>query len=65
MFQAVQIAAIMALRRATPAMESQAQIYQSRRDALCESLARIGWPVTPPKASMFCWVPIPEPWRRG
>ena len=29
----------------------------------CESLHRIGWPVTPPKASMFCWVPIPEPWR--
>ena len=19
--------------------------------------------MTPPKASMFCWVPIPEPWR--
>ena len=29
----------------------------------CESLERIGWPMTPPKASMFCWVPIPEPWR--
>jgi alanine-synthesizing transaminase len=63
MFQAVQIAAIMALRQGDAGMESQAQIYQSRRDALCESLARIGWPVTPPKASMFCWVPIPEPWR--
>ena len=48
---------------ATPAWNSQAAIYQGRRDALCESLARIGWPMTPPKASMFCWVPIPEPWR--
>lgn len=63
MFQAVQIAAIMALRQGDAGMESQAAIYQSRRDALCESLRRIGWPVTPPKASMFCWVPIPEPWR--
>jgi alanine-synthesizing transaminase len=63
MFQAVQIAAIMALRQGDAGMESQAGIYQSRRDALCESLQRIGWPVTPPKASMFCWVPIPEPWR--
>jgi alanine-synthesizing transaminase len=63
MFQAVQIAAIMALRQGDAGMESQAAIYQSRRDALCESLQRIGWPVTPPKASMFCWVPIPEPWR--
>jgi alanine-synthesizing transaminase len=63
MFQAVQIAAIMALRQGDAGMESQAAIYESRRDALCESLQRIGWPVTPPKASMFCWVPIPEPWR--
>ena len=63
MFQAVQIAAIMALRQGDAGMENQAAIYQSRRDALCESLHRIGWPVTPPKASMFCWVPIPEPWR--
>ena len=63
MFQAVQIAAIMALRNGDAGMETQAAIYQSRRDALVESLARIGWPMTPPKASMFCWVPIPEPWR--
>src|SRR5262245_16819458 len=63
MFQAIQIAAIMALRQGDSGMEQQAGIYQSRRDALCESLERMGWPVTPPKASMFCWVPIPEPWR--
>ena len=63
MFQAVQIAAIMALRQGDAGMETQAGIYESRRDALCESLQRIGWPITPPKASMFCWVPIPEPWR--
>ena len=63
MFQAVQIAAIMALRQGDAGVEQQAAIYQSRRDALVESLGRIGWPMTPPKASMFCWVPIPEPWR--
>jgi alanine-synthesizing transaminase len=63
MFQAIQIAAIMALRNGDAGMEHQAAIYQGRRDALCESLNRIGWNVTPPKASMFCWVPIPEPWR--
>ena len=63
MFQAIQIAAIMALRNGDAGMEHQAQIYQSRRDALCESLNRTGWNVTPPKASMFCWAPIPEPWR--
>jgi alanine-synthesizing transaminase len=63
MFQAIQIAAIMAIRHGDAGMENQAAIYQGRRDALCESLERIGWSVTPPKASMFCWVPIPDPWR--
>jgi alanine-synthesizing transaminase len=63
MFQAVQIAAIMALRHGDAGMESQAALYEGRRNALCESLQRIGWDATPPKASMFCWVPIPEPWR--
>src|SRR5262249_54837847 len=62
-FQAVQIAAIMAMRNGDAGMEHQAKIYESRRNALCESLQRIGWDATPPKASMFCWVPIPEPWR--
>ncbi|MEX2315655.1 MAG: aminotransferase class I/II-fold pyridoxal phosphate-dependent enzyme [Pirellulales bacterium] len=63
MFQAIQIAAIMALRNGDAGMEHQSAIYQSRRDALCESLERIGWNMTPPRASMFCWAPIPEPWR--
>ena len=63
MFQAIQIAAIMALRNGDAGMDKQAAIYEGRRDALVESLARIGWPMTPPKASMFCWVPIPELWR--
>jgi alanine-synthesizing transaminase len=63
MFQAVQIAAIMAMRHGDSGMDRQSAIYESRRNALCESLQRIGWDVTPPKASMFCWVPIPEPWR--
>src|SRR6267142_1935524 len=54
MFQAVQIAAIMAMRNGDAGMERQSKIYQSRRNALVESLQRIGWDATPPKASMFC-----------
>jgi len=38
-------------------------IFQPMRDCLCSGLERIGWDVTPPKATMFTWVPIPEPWR--
>ncbi|MBX3424899.1 MAG: aminotransferase class I/II-fold pyridoxal phosphate-dependent enzyme [Pirellulales bacterium] len=63
MFQAIQIAAIMALRHTDAAVEEQAHIYESRRDALCEGLTRLGWDVTPPKAGMFVWAPVPEPWR--
>jgi alanine-synthesizing transaminase len=62
MFQPIQIAAIMALRHTDAAVESQAAIYQSRRDVLCDGLARLGWPVERPKASMFIWTKMPEPW---
>lgn len=62
MFQAIQIAAIMALRHTDAAVESQSLIYQGRRDALCESLSRMGWEVNPPKAGMFVWQKIPDIW---
>jgi alanine-synthesizing transaminase len=39
------------------------EIYQHRRDALCDGLNRIGWPIEPPKGTMFVWAPIPEPYR--
>jgi alanine-synthesizing transaminase len=35
-------------------------IYESRRNALCDGLARIGWDVPRPRGSMFVWAPIPE-----
>jgi alanine-synthesizing transaminase len=63
MFQAIQIAAIVALRHTDTAVEEQSLIYQGRRNALCEGLSRLGWNITPPKAGMFVWAPIPEPWR--
>lgn len=63
-FSAIQIAAIMALRHCDDDIVKQAQIYQNRRDVLCEGLQRIGWPVTKPKAGMFVWVKIPEPFDK-
>jgi alanine-synthesizing transaminase len=64
MFQAVQIAAIMALRHTEAAVEAQAALYQSRRDVLVEGLRRIGWGVTPPRAGMFVWAKVPDEWAR-
>ncbi len=63
MFQAIQVAAIMALRHTEAAVEAQSLIYKSRRDALCDGLSRLGWEVDPPRAGMFVWQKIPEPWR--
>ncbi len=62
MFRPIQIAAIVALRHTQAAVEAQAAVYQRRRDALCEGLERLGWPITRPKATMFVWAKMPEPW---
>ncbi|MEM6798499.1 MAG: aminotransferase class I/II-fold pyridoxal phosphate-dependent enzyme [Planctomycetota bacterium] len=63
MFQAIQIAAIVALRETEAAVEEQSRVYQGRRDALCDGLVRLGWEDARPKAGMFVWQPVPEPWR--
>jgi alanine-synthesizing transaminase len=63
-FQAVQIAAILALRHGDEQVERQAAEYQRRRDVLVDGLRRIGWQVDSPKASMFVWAQYPEEWRQ-
>ncbi len=62
MFEPIQIASIVALRSLDAAVEAQAAVYQRRRDVLCDGLARLGWPIERPKATMFVWTKIPEPW---
>ena len=62
-FQPIQIAATVTLNEDPDHPERAQAIYQSRRDALCDGLARIGWEVEPPKGTMFVWAPIPEPYR--
>ena len=37
--------------------------YQSRRDVLARGLHEAGWNVEIPKASMYIWAQIPEPYR--
>lgn len=58
-FQPLQIAATVALREAPERPAEVAEIYRGRRDALCGGLARIGWEVPPPPATMFVWAKIP------
>jgi alanine-synthesizing transaminase len=66
LFQPVQIASIIALRHCAREAAEQAMRYQRRRDALCDGLERAGWELVRPKATMFVWARIPEPyWRLG
>jgi len=62
-FQPIQIAAIVTMNEAPDYPKVVNEIYLGRRDALCEGLARIGWEIDKPKATMFVWAPIPEPYR--
>lgn len=58
-FQPVQIAAIVAIRDCDEETYKIRDVYQKRRDVLVEGLQRAGWPIEPPKGSMFLWAPIP------
>jgi len=62
-FQPIQIAATVTLNEATEYPKEMNAIYQSRRDALCDGLDRIGWQMQRPRGTMFAWAPIPEPYR--
>ncbi|MHC4635289.1 MAG: aminotransferase class I/II-fold pyridoxal phosphate-dependent enzyme [Planctomycetota bacterium] len=64
-FQAVQIASIIALRHCDNDIIAQNQIYQARRNVLCEGLRRIGWDVETPRASMFVWARVPKEHLKG
>ena len=62
-FQPIQIAATVTINEASDHPKEVNKIYQSRRDALCDGLNRIGWSIEPPKGTMFAWAPIPEQYK--
>ena len=61
-FQPIQIAATVTMNEAPDYPAEVRDIYQGRRDALIDGLARIGWDIPKPKGSMFVWAQIPEPY---
>jgi alanine-synthesizing transaminase len=52
------------LRDCDDTIPELANIYQTRRDVLCSGLERIGWDIKKPKAGMFVWAKIPEPFNK-
>jgi len=62
-FAPVQIAATVALNGPQHYVKEIREIYQKRRDILCEGLSRVGWEIAKPKGTMFVWAKIPEEFR--
>lgn len=62
-FQPIQIAAIIALNEDQNCVEEIVAEYKDRRDALCAGLNDCGWPVVPPRGTMFVWAQIPEQFK--
>jgi len=62
-FTPVQVAATAALNGPDDCIREMRATYRRRRDALVDSFGKAGWPIPVPSASMFAWVPIPEPFR--
>jgi LL-diaminopimelate aminotransferase len=60
MFEAVQLAAVAALRDGDETAKQMSAIYQRRRDLVCGALNDIGVDVTPPKGTIYVWAPVPD-----
>jgi alanine-synthesizing transaminase len=61
-FQPIQIASIIALNGPYDCVKEIVENYRKRRDTLVDGLNRIGWPLEKPKATMFVWAKLPEPY---
>ncbi len=61
LFEAIQLAGAAALSPALDPLKAEMNaIYQRRRDLVCVAFARIGVDVTPPRATIYIWAPVPE-----
>jgi alanine-synthesizing transaminase len=59
----IQVAAAAALNGPQDCADEIRAVYKARRDVLVETMARAGWDIPSPPASMFAWAPIPEKFR--
>jgi alanine-synthesizing transaminase len=62
-FTPIQVASILALEGPQECVGEIRDNYRVRRDCLVSGLNKLGWEVALPKATMFVWAPIPEPYR--
>jgi alanine-synthesizing transaminase len=61
-FTPIQVASIIALDGPQDCVEEIRRTYERRRDVMARALHEAGWQVEVPKASMYIWAKIPEPY---
>jgi LL-diaminopimelate aminotransferase len=59
-FNAIQMAGIAALDSDQSCVAGNCRIYQERRDIMVSGLRRLGYDITPPKATFYLWMPVPQ-----
>jgi alanine-synthesizing transaminase len=62
-FTPVQVAATAALNGPQDCVQGFRELYRGRRDVLVDGLAKAGWAIPKPDATMFCWAPVPEQFK--
>src|SRR5437667_2894616 len=64
-FTPVQVAATAALNGPQDCVAEIRATYKSRRDCLVTAMARAGWNIPAPPASMFAWAPLPDQFKEA
>jgi len=59
-FMAIQRAAMAVLGGPQDYPAYAAEIYRARRDAFLDAIRPLGYPVEPPRATLYVWLPIPR-----
>jgi LL-diaminopimelate aminotransferase len=59
----IQLAGVKALEMWPEGVQDLVATYKRRRDYLCQGLQRLGWNLTVPKATMYVWAELPEPFK--
>ena len=60
---AIQLCGVAALTGPQDCVEETRLVYQRRRDIMVEGMAKLGWVVKKPKATMYMWVPLPDKYK--
>jgi aspartate/methionine/tyrosine aminotransferase len=63
-YQGIFNGAIAALNSDGKAVQGTVDCFRQRRDVFVEAMQQIGWGVPRPKATMYVWAKLPQPWSK-